>query len=130
MENKGISEKIKSSYILEQLLNYIRNMNIKLKLFKYSKYFQRKINIINLYKFKYLKKIRFNLSEYLYIEPFKYEKNILNQKYDEFILKNNLNKEKFEKRIYEILVNKKIKEIQTEYVNMKDLFVSILLFLK
>ena len=42
MENQGIINKIKSKYIFKNIFNY---NNIQRKLFKYSKYFQNKLNI-------------------------------------------------------------------------------------
>ena len=85
MENLGIIYKIKSIYIIKNILNYIKD-NQKQKLFLYSKYFQNILNIGYVdAKEKYLKNIGFNINEYLYIEERKYEKNILNKKYDKFL---------------------------------------------
>ena len=67
MENQGIINKIKSIYIIKNIFNYIKDSNLHLKVFIYSKYFQNKLNInlIN-YKEQYLEKIGFNLEDYLY----------------------------------------------------------------
>ena len=78
MENQGIIDKIKSNYIIKDILSYIKDNKIKLKLFIYSKYLQNKLNIKYAdAKEKYLKNIGFNINEYLYIEEKKYKKNIL-----------------------------------------------------
>ena len=45
MENKGTINEIKSKYILKNIFNYIQNKNYKTKLFFYSKYFRKKLNI-------------------------------------------------------------------------------------
>ena len=109
MENQGIINKIQSIYIIKNIFNYIKDSNLQLKLFIYSKSFQNKLNIKYIYKENYLKKIEFDLKEYIYIEQENYEKDILRKKYDNFILNNKLNKEKFEDILYEVLENKKIK---------------------
>ena len=110
MENEGIINKIKSIYIIKNIFNYIEDSNLQLKLFIHSKYFQNKLNIKYIYKKKYLNKIGFNLQEYLFIESKKYKKDILKQNYNNFILDNKLDKEKFEDIIYEVLQNIKIKK--------------------
>ena len=75
MEIQGVIYKIKSIYIIKDILNYIKYNKIKLKLFIYSKYFQNKLNIKYIdAKEKYLKNIGFNINEYLFIEEEKYEK--------------------------------------------------------
>ena len=113
MENKRIIYKIKSKYIIQNIFNYIKDSSIQLKLFIYSKYFQNKLNIrYSNYIEKYLEKIGFNLKKYLY----PYEKEDLRKKYDNFILNNKFKKEKFEDILYEILENKKIKDIDEEEV--------------
>ena len=111
MENEGIINKIKSVYIIKNIFNYVKDHNLQLKLFIYSKYFQNKLNIKYIYKERYLNKIGFNLDDYLHIDYYEYEKDILKIKYDNFILDNKLNKEKFEDIIYDVLENKKEKEI-------------------
>ena len=45
MENQPLINKIKSSYIIRNILNYIRDNNFKLKLFIHSKLFQNKLDI-------------------------------------------------------------------------------------
>ena len=121
MENEGIIYKIKSKYIMENIFNYIKDNNFQLKLFIYSKYYQNKLSIrlIN-YKEKYVNKIGFNLENYLHLEQGDCQKDILKIKYDDFILDNKLDKEKFGEIIYEVLENKKIKEINEDDVNIFD----------
>ena len=76
---------------MKNILNYIKDNKIQLKLFIYSKYFQNKLNIKYIDdKEKYLKNIGFIINEYLFIEEEEYEKNILFEKYNEFILEKKL----------------------------------------
>ena len=67
-------DKIKSNYIIFNIFSYIKYETL-LKLIKYSKYVQKKldINILN-YKEKYLKK-RFNYEDFLFIFEDFYEKS-------------------------------------------------------
>ena len=120
MENQGIIDKIKSIYIIKAIFNYIKDNKIPLKLFIYSKYFQNKLNIkYTDAKEKYLKNIGFNINEYLYIEEEKYEYNLLNKKYDKFILEKKINQKLFENIIYEILENKnEINKENETYINI------------
>ena len=118
MKNVGIIYKIKSIYIVKNIFNYIKDNNIQLKLFIHSNYFQNELNIKYIYKEKYLNKIGFNLEDYIHIEQNEYKKNILKKKYDNFIIDNKLNKEKIQDIIFEILENKKIKDIDEDDVNI------------
>ena len=114
MENQGIINKIKSKYIFKNIFNY---NNIQRKLFKYSKYFQNKLNINYIdCKEKYLKNNGFNINEYLYISEEKFEKDILNSKYEKFLLEKKINKKEFENIIYEILENKKKNENDKNFI--------------
>ena len=45
MEDQNLIKKIKSTYILKNIFNYIKDNNFKLKLFIHSKLFQNKIDI-------------------------------------------------------------------------------------
>jgi hypothetical protein len=114
MEKKHLIERIKSIYILQSILSYIADENIKYKLFKYSKSYQKKLNIglVN-YKEKYLEKIGFNIDDYLYQEI--YEKNNLINKYNDFLLKNELNKEEFEKIVYDVQKKENLSKIEENY---------------
>ena len=103
MENIHFILNINSIYILKNIFNYIKDNNFQLKLFKYSKHFQNKLNLKVFYQEKYLKKIRFNISNYLHTEE--YNKDYLNKKYEEFLSKNAFNKNEFENIIYNILAN-------------------------
>ena len=110
MENQGIIYKIKSYYIIKNIFNCIKDRNLQLKLFIHSNYFQTKLNIKLVYKQKYLNKIGFNLDSYLYIEQEQYKRDILNKKYNNFLLENKINKKKFEDILFEILENNKIND--------------------
>ena len=132
MENQGVIYKIKSVNIIKNIFSYIRDNKIQLKLFIYSKYFQSKLNLKYIdAKEKYLKNLGFNINEYLFIEEEKYEYNLLNKKYKDFLLKKKIkNKERFEEIIFEILENKQINGTNKgneTYVNIDSpLFIIIL----
>ena len=145
MEKQNILDKISSLYISKNIFEYIEDENFQLKLFWYSKFFQKKLNInkSTCYE-RYINKIGFNLNDYLYldkkkIEEFGYiyneyyretenkknlekceEKYLLNKKYDDFLSKHNLNKDKFTKIVYEIIKNKKTKDINEEDFTKKN----------
>ena len=92
MENQGIIYKIKSIYIIKNILKYLKD-NQKQKLFIYSKYFQNQLNIEYIdAKEKYLKNIGFKINEYLYMDEKNYEKNILNKRYDKYLLEKKVNR--------------------------------------
>ena len=105
--------KIKSSYILKNIFNYIQDDNIQFKLFFYSKFFQNKLDIKLIdYKEKYINKIGFDINKYLHIEQKNYKKDNLVKKYNNFLLEKKFNKKEFEKIIYDLLDNKKTKDIK------------------
>jgi hypothetical protein len=118
MENGELINNIKSKHILNYIFDYIKDKDFQLKLFLYSKKFQKEfdINLIVL-KEKYLQKLEFDLYKYLYIEPYKFEKDYLTNEYNEFFKSKKLNKEIIEKIIYDIFENKKIKDIDEEDVD-------------
>ena len=77
MESQGLINKIKSSYIIKNLFNYIEDNKIYLQLFIHSKSLQKKLNIQLLdYKVKFIENIGFNISEYMYIRVDKYKEGI------------------------------------------------------
>ena len=110
MEKKELLNKIQSKFILNNIFDYIKDTNFKLKLFIHSKSIQNKLDlkIIN-YKELYLNKIGFDLDKYLYTQSC--SKNILNINYKNFLLKINFNKDEFENVLYEILKRKETGDI-------------------
>ena len=118
MDNVGLISNIKSSYILKDIFNYIQDKTFKYKLFLYSKKMQKKydINFVEI-KEKYLKKIGFDIDEYLYIKPELFKKDYLTNEYYKFLNKKNINKEQIESIIYNIFQNKKIKDIDEEDID-------------
>ena len=114
MENQRIICKIKAPFIIKNIFKYIKDNNFYLKLLIYSKFFQDKLNIKVDYKAKYLEKIGFYIHDYLYLKQEKYKKNFLINKYNNFILNNNLNKEEFENIICDVLENKYANNINEE----------------
>ena len=119
MENQTLINIIKSTYIIKNIFNYIQDTNFQLKLFIYSKFYQNKLDIRLIYKEKYINKIGFDINNYLHKKQKNSRNDYLIKKYDKFLLEKKLNKGKFEKIIYDILENKKIKDINEEN-NIKE----------
>ena len=114
MENKNLI-KIKSSYILKNIFNYIQDDNIQFKLFFYSKFFQNKLDIKLIdYKEKYINKIGFDIKNYLHIQQENYKKDNLMKKYDNFLLEKKFNKKEFDKIIYDVFQNKIDKDLKED----------------
>ena len=111
--------KIKSKYILKYIFNYIQDENYPLKIFFYSKYYKNKLdlNLFYCYK-KYLDLLGFDLNRYFYRNEKGYFKDILAKEYNNFILKNKLDKEKFENIIYEVINN--FNEKDKYYININS----------
>ena len=120
MENLRMIYKIRSKYILRHIINYIGEEHYALKLFCFSKILQNRLTLdySTCYQ-KYLNSLNFNLYAYLLRAKWENTKNILKVKYDYFISKNQLNKEKFEKIIYEVIKNVIIKK-QKIYINIES----------
>ena len=83
--------KIKSKHILNQIFDFIKDDNFKLKFLKYSKYFQKifDINIFN-YQNAYFKKSNFYLPDFLNNKSEKieeFDKDFLQKKLDKFLIK-------------------------------------------
>ena len=115
MENARLLNKIKSSILIKHIFNYIKDNNIKFKLFFYSKSFQKKFNIkLNDYKEKYFDKIDFNISKYL--EEEKNKNNYLNEEYDNYSLEKKFNEEKFNNILNNISKNKKSNKINDDII--------------
>ena len=66
-------------------------------------------------KEKYLQKLKFDLDLYLYINSNLF--NCLTINYNKFIIEKNINKEKIENILYDIIDNKEIKDIDEEDVD-------------
>ena len=67
-----------------------------------------------------MNKIRFDIYRYLYIEEEENRRDYLIKKYDNFLLRKKLNKEEFEKILYEVLENKKIKDADEDNTIKED----------
>ena len=119
MENKELIKEIRTLYIIKNIFNYIKDNNFKFKLFFYSKQFQNKLDIKLIdYKEKYINKIGFNINNYLHKE---YEDDNLVKKYDNFILEKKLNKKEFKNLIFELIINKKLNEIEEDSEKLIDM---------
>ena len=83
--------KIKSKQILNHIFDFTKDVNFKLNLLKYSKYFQNILNIsIFNYQNAYFKKANFYLPDYLSHEKVKieeFDKDLLQKKLDNFLIK-------------------------------------------
>ena len=128
MEKGGLINEIKSKYIIQHILNYSENKKLIYKIFIHSKQFQNKLNLnVKHYVIRYikiyLKKIGFDINEYLncsnkyLLEDLRDErdKDILKLKYNNFLSKNALSKDEFEKIINDIINEEEIKFIKEEY---------------
>ena len=114
MENQRLINKIKSRYILKHILTYIRNINLKYKIFSYSKTLQKRIDLRYSYcKQLYLNGIGFNINKYILFKE--EDKLTLKEEYNNYFLINKNNKEKFEDIIYEV-----INEQEEEYIIEED----------
>ena len=126
MEKKKIIYGIQSKYILKNIFNLIPDKQFALKLLSHSKKFQKKLDINYLYCYKkYLDELHFDLNEYLYKYEELYVKGILRRGYENFITKNRLIKEKFEKIIYEV-INEENEIIKENYINIDSPLFEIL----
>ena len=106
---------IKSKHILNYILNYVEDKNFKYKLFLYSKKLQIKYDVkLIVLKENYLKKLKFDLDKYLYIEHNLFQKDILSKEYNNFLIEKKLDKERIENILYEIFDKKEIKDIDEE----------------
>ena len=103
MKSKKLINNTKSKYILDYIFDYIKDKNFKDKLFLYSKKLQKDfdIKLIGL-KENYLKKIGFNLDNYLYIFSELFEKDCLANAYNKFLKGKKLDKQNIEKLISDI----------------------------
>ena len=128
MSNNCFLEKIKSKFIIERIIEYTSDYNeiYKLKLFKYSKLFHKKLNI-NQYEYKYHFLIkRFKYYRYLEVDfdKIKENKNYLNKEIEEKLkslnltiseAKNILNK--FEEIKKDKKMKNEVKEENEDYIN-------------
>ena len=119
MKNKkNIINNIRSKHILNSIFKYIKDKNFQDKLFAYSKKLQIKFEIKLVgFKENYLKKIKFDLDKYLYIEPDLYKDNCLSIEYHKFLKEKKIKKEKIENFIYDIFENKEIIDVDEEDID-------------
>ena len=121
MENGELINNINSRMILNYIFNYIEDKNFKDKLFLYSKKLQNQLNIkLIRIKENYLKKIKFDLDKYFFIEPSLFKKDCLAKEYNKYIIENKLNKETIENIISDIYENKEIKNIEEDVGKIED----------
>ena len=122
MENPFLIKKIKSSYILKNIFNYIKDINFKMKIFFYCKLFQNKLDIKLIdYKEKYIDNIGFDFNEYLHMDKEKNKADNLIKKYDNFLLEKKVIKKEFENIISEVIKNKEAKEKEDSKILFIDM---------
>ena len=126
MENKSLFETINSKYIRQRIFEFIKDENFKFKLFIHSKLYQKQFELEMIdFKERYITQTKINIDSYLLCynlfntDPKHFDKNILNTKLQEDLVKNNLNID----IIHEYLINdlKKLSKKLTEKENEKEL---------
>ena len=130
MENLSILARINSNYILKDIFTFIRSKNFKLKLFVYSKYFQKKLDLklIN-YQEHYLDQFGMKFMDYLFfnLNGFvgkDFNKNSLKQKLDDDISKNNLSMNKIESIIIDYFKDME-ENTKIDLVNLSEIPIDI-----
>ena len=107
---------IKSTYIINNIFDYIRDINFKLTFFKYSKKFQNKLKLkLYDYQKKYLDQINFNVYDYISIQflqlyPKYYDFDYLTNKFKNDSLKYEISIDNFQKYIIDFYQNYSLKE--------------------
>ena len=118
MENQQLIHKIRAKYVYKFIFKFVLDQDFEIKLFSYSKYFQNKLKIDFSYCYKkYLDSLDFDFHKYLNQEEIFFEKDMLIKKYDNFISKNKLNKERFDNIIYK-LTDKQNENNEKEYISL------------
>ena len=106
MEKTDLINKIQSTFIINYIFKYIKNPNFILKFFLYSKLYQNKLDLEILYQNVIIHKcIGFKLDNYLSSEYIN-----LDEKYQQFLSDNGIEKEEFENLLYKILKRKESEE--------------------
>ena len=129
MEYKGMISEIKSKYILLHIYNFIKDRHFIQKLFIHSENYKNRLDINYSFCYeKYLDKLHFNLNDFLYKNEEEYEKDVLKKEYDYFLIKNDLNKVKFEKMLYEVINNnnERYEKDGKKYINIDSPIFEIL----
>ena len=90
MKKNKIIEQLKPLSLLNFIFNYVKDDNLKLKLFTYSKFFQKKFSIQLIdYQERYINQLGINFNNYLAVK-YKYKENELKMKLEDNLLKNNI----------------------------------------
>ena len=110
MKSNSILSKITSNEIFTLIFDHIKDHNFPLKLFMYSKQFQKKfdIDIVN-YEKIYLQNRGIDLNTYLFTKD-----NIFMRTFDKDILKNNLEKDLKKYNIEKSIIKKALIDIYTK----------------
>lgn len=109
-------ENIASTYIINNIFEYIKDINFKLKFFKYSYKFQNKLKLkLYDYQKKYLDQINFNVDDYISIQFFQlhkkhYDFDYLRNKFQNDSLKYEISIENFQKYIIDFYQNYTLEE--------------------
>ena len=116
MELKKILKKINSTYIIENIFTFIKDKNYKLKLFNFSKFFQKKFNL-DLFNYQeiYFKKYNLNLNEFLNLNSFYLGKRtLLKDNFNNILTENNIDLNLIKSYIINYYKYKSEEEIKNE----------------
>ena len=116
MELKKILKKINSTYIIENIFTFIKDKNYKLKLFNFSKFFQKKFNL-DLFNYQeiYFKKYNLNLNEFLNLNSFYLrERTLLKDNFNNILTENNIDLNLIKSYIINYYKYKSEEEIKNE----------------
>ena len=114
MKKNKILEKLKPLSFIKSIFNYVKDDNFKLKLFTYSKFFQKKLNIQLIdYQEKYINRFGINLNDYLAFKS-NYKENELKKKLEDKLIKKNIDIN------YNDIQNLSIKHFEKQFQEYKD----------
>ena len=114
MKKNKILEKLKPLSFIKSIFNYVKYDNFKLKLFTYSKFFQKKLNIQLIdYQEKYINRFGINLNDYLAFKS-NYKENELKKKLEDKLIKKNIDIN------YNDIQNLSIKHFEKQFQEYKD----------
>ena len=116
MESRKLLSKIKSTYILERIFTYIEDNKFKLKLFTFSKSFQKKLNI-ELYNYQeiYFKKYDLNLNIFLNLSSFDLAKRtLLRDRLNNLLIEKNIDMDSIKSYVINYYKYKSKEEIMKE----------------
>ena len=127
MEDNSILAKISSKYVFQNIFDYIKDSKFKLRLFNYSKYFQKMLDIdIIDYESEYISNFDMTLEDFLYkkMDITNFDKDSLKNIFDEKIKQNNLDANLIKKIVYDYFKKLENKKVNKDYY-LPNYFISI-----